>query len=480
MSQLLGRQDANNKVALKAGVWYVISSILVKMISVISTPIFTRLMSTDEYGVFSTFSSWYSLFLVVYTLDLNISIGRAKIDYPDKLDDYIGSMQTLSLVFSLLLSAVMFIFIQPLSEFFELPVIATALLLIYLIASPVINFFQSGYRYKYQYKQNMAIAWYTAIVTVGVSLALIFLIDYNNAILRMIGLVAANVVLAVIFWVISIKNKHVNFNLEYWKYSLKISLPMIFHSLSLNLLSQSNRIIITKFIGMESVALYSLVQNYAALIMIVTDAINQGWQPWFHDNFASGKEEVKKNANLLSVFICYVGLACVAMGPEAVFILGGEQYADAVVCVFPLVMCVICQCLYSHYINVEINQKKTQYAALGTITAAILNVGLNIVLVPIFGYEIAAYVTFGCYCLLLVLHCLITRLVLKIKIYNDRFIFGAMIVTALIAWLLTFTYQYTVLRWIVIAVGFISFLIVFRKFIINFFKNIKKKVKEKK
>lgn len=249
MVQRLKEQASGNKgVALKAGVWYVISSILVRMISVITTPIFTRLLSTEEYGIVSTFSSWYSMFLIIYTLNLNISIGRAKLDYPDKLEDYIGSMQLLSLIVSLIISGILAIFIKPISEFLELPIMATGFLLIYLIASPSISFYQSGYRYNYQYKQNIGIAWYVALSTVCLSILLIYLVDYNNAVLRIAGLVAPYVVLAFIFWFLTFKNKHAKFSMEYWKYGLKISLPMILHSISLSILSQSNRIIISKFI----------------------------------------------------------------------------------------------------------------------------------------------------------------------------------------------------------------------------------------
>ena len=156
MSDISKSKTLNSKVALRAGVWYVVSSVLVRMVSVITTPIFTRMLSTDEYGVVSTFSAWYSLFLVIYSLNLTVSIGRAKLDYPDKLDEYIGSMQLLSLLVSIAISIFIIIFIKPLSVFFDLSVPATFLLVIYLIATPSINFFQSGYRYKYLYKQNIA------------------------------------------------------------------------------------------------------------------------------------------------------------------------------------------------------------------------------------------------------------------------------------------------------------------------------------
>ena len=372
------RKEDSGSIALKAGIWYVVSSVLVRLVSIITTPIFTRLLSTEEYGIVSTFSSWYSMFFVIYSLNLTISIGRAKLDYPDKLDDYIGASQLLSLIVSLALSIIIFVFIKPMSSFFELPEIATILLLLYLIASPTINFFQSGYRYKYKYKQNIAIAWYTTFSTALLSLILIYFVNYDNAILRIIGLSAPSILLSLFFWIKAIKNKNVRINFEYWKYGLAISLPMIIHSLSMNILSQSDRIVISKYWGSTFVAYYSLVQNYAILLNVVTEAINQAWQPWFHDNyFAHNHEQIKNNTNKLVIFFCYIGLACIGIGPEAILILGGTQYSSAVSCIPPLVLGTVCQCIYTNYINIELHLKKTKYAAEGTIIAAILNIVLN-------------------------------------------------------------------------------------------------------
>ncbi len=88
-------------VALKAGMWYVVSSVMVKAVSVITTPIFTRILTTDEYGYVSTFATWYSLLLVICSLNLTYSIGRAKIDFPDKLDDYIAHLSFYHCLFQL-------------------------------------------------------------------------------------------------------------------------------------------------------------------------------------------------------------------------------------------------------------------------------------------------------------------------------------------------------------------------------------------
>lgn len=468
----------NGNIAFKAGVWYIISSILVKMISIITTPIFTRMLSTDEYGTVATFSSWYSMFLVIYGLNLWTSIGRAKIDFPDKLDEYIGSIQLLSILFSLVISGVMCVFIAPLSTFFDLSQFGTILLLLYLIASPTINFMQSGFRYKYKYKENIFLAWYIAVSTVLLSLVLIFGMDGNRAELRMIGLVIPSLAAFLFFTVKSLKHGHLKINPGYWKYGLSISLPMILHSISLNILGQSDRVVISKFCDPTPVAYYSLVRNFALLILVVTDAMNQAWQPWFHDSYHAGNTEgIRKNAKQLVLLVCYIGLACVAVGPEVIYVLGGEQYAQAAGCLPPMVLGVVCQCVYTHYINIELHHKKTKYASIGTVIAAALNLILNLIFVPIFGYVAAAYTTFVSYYVLLILHCFITRRKLEVHLYDDRFMIASMLVTAVVALLVSVTYEHILLRCLVILIGFMSFLWIFRSFMSAYIQGFKEKIK---
>ncbi|RHO90792.1 lipopolysaccharide biosynthesis protein [uncultured Clostridium sp.] len=458
----------SGNTALKAGVWYVISSIMVKAISIITTPIFTRMLSTSEYGTVSTFTSWSGLLLTFFTLNLTYSIGRAKLDYPDKLDDYVGSMQLLSLLVSSVICVIMLAFLKPVSTFMELSESATILLILYLLFTPAINFKQNTFRYRYQYKQNVGIAWYIALSTVICSLALMIMLDGDKALYRIIGITLPTIVLSIFIWICTLKNHNVCYNKEYWKYGWALSGPLILHTVSMNILSQSDRIFISKICGAEATGIYSLAYNYGILLSIVTNAVADGWLPWFHDNYyAKNYADIRKNAKKIVLLGCYVGLACVALAPEAIIILGGKKYLTGIYCVPPVVLGIVCQYIYTHYVNIEMHLKKTKFVSQGTISAAIINIILNAIFIPRFGYIAAAYTTLASYLMLLIVHFLITRRVLKIKLYDDVFMFLAMLVTGCVSVLISITYNYTILRYIVIGLGFVSFLISFRSYLYN-------------
>ncbi|MDO5157124.1 MAG: oligosaccharide flippase family protein [Eubacteriales bacterium] len=458
-------------LALKAGAWYVVSSVVVKAISIITTPIFTRLLSKSEYGTVATFSSWHALLLIFCTLNLTYSIGRAKLDFKGQLDDYIGSMQLLSGIVSFFLLMVTIIFINPISVLLELSKPATLILVVYLFFGPTVSFYQNGFRYQYKYKQNIAIAWYIALGTVFFSLFFVLSNEAYRAEWRMAGIAFPTILLSSAFWINSIRHKRLNFNKEYWKYGLSISLPLILHTLSLNLLSQSDRIFISKMCGTEDTALYSLVYNYSLFLSIVMNSIADGWLPWFHDNYFSGnKELIHKNSKKLVVLGCYIGLGCIAIAPEAILLLGGKDYLLGLPCVLPVVLGVTCQYIYTHYVNIELHLKKTKYVSGGTIFATVLNLVLNLILIPRYGFVAAAYTTLASYIALLIIHFGITRIKLRIRLYDDPFMFGAMIVTSLVAVVVTMTYDNIVARYGLLVVGFLTFLLYFKEYIGSFLK----------
>ena len=208
------------------------------------------------------------------------------------------------------------------------------------------------------------------------------------------------------------------------------------------------------------------------------NAISDGWLPWFHDNlFAGNKELIKHNSKKLVILGCYIGLACIGFAPEAIIILGGNEYIQALPCVLPVVLGVVCQYIYTHYVNIEMHLKKTKYVSEGTIFATVLNLILNAIFIPIFGYLAAAYTTLASYFALMVVHFLITYKRLGMKLYNNIFMFVSMLLTSAVGTIISFTYEYEIIRYGLIIIGFISFLFFFREYVKGFIVKIKAKKK---
>ena len=60
----------NVPVEVKASIYYTICSIVQKCIVLITLPIFTRLMTTQQYGQYSIYQSWMNIVAIFATLNL--------------------------------------------------------------------------------------------------------------------------------------------------------------------------------------------------------------------------------------------------------------------------------------------------------------------------------------------------------------------------------------------------------------------------
>ena len=49
---------------VKASLWYTVCNVINKGLALLSTPIFTRIMTEEQYGTFSVFQSWYSILII--------------------------------------------------------------------------------------------------------------------------------------------------------------------------------------------------------------------------------------------------------------------------------------------------------------------------------------------------------------------------------------------------------------------------------
>ena len=84
-------------VAVRAAVWFTFCNLLQKGITMISMPIFTRLLTTEQYGEFTVYQSWYSIINVIVTFNLSGNLilnGMSK--YENRRNEFISSIQTLS------------------------------------------------------------------------------------------------------------------------------------------------------------------------------------------------------------------------------------------------------------------------------------------------------------------------------------------------------------------------------------------------
>ena len=209
---------------------------------------------------------------------------------------------------------------------------------------------------------------------------------------------------ALIYAFILRKNQKL-FNKEYWKYALKLDIPLIPHYLSMTVLGSSDRIMINSLCGKAFTALYSVPYNASMVMQIVTSSINSSFIPWTYQK-CKDKEYRKLNefSSILLILIMAITLIPSLFAPELVWLLGSSKYSDSMWVVPPVSCSVFFMFLYSLFSNIELYYEKSKNIMIASTGAAIGNVILNYTFIGLFGYIAAAYTTLACYIFLSASH----------------------------------------------------------------------------
>lgn len=444
--------------AIRAGLNYTVGNLLTKGLSFLSVILFARLMSTGDYGIFNTFSSYVSMLGVVIGFAMHVSVRNAKLDYPGRLEAYCSSITLITLANTLVFLVLAVVFRKQLSQWLSVPEILVGLIVVESFANAILMVYNEYLAMYYRSKKYVTLSLIYALVGMGLSLIFVcFLFPNARYFGRALGTTLPLLLIAIyILWEFY-RQARPRVSREYWRYSLKISLPIVPHGLSQLVLGQFDRIMIKKSLGDEAAGLYSFANNVGWIYQIVTNSLDTAWCPWF---FQKMKDEaygtIRKSGSLYGVAVSVMAVCLLLVSPEVILIMGGAKYAESCTVVMPIILGAYFAFLFTLFSCVEYYYKKTKLIALGTVAAAILNVVLNSLFIPRYGFQAAAYTTAFCYLCYLLIHIGFARKIHGRNLYPMPVIFacilGVTAMTFVCLWLVNAFW----IRWGILLAGMLA------------------------
>ena len=408
---------------VKAGTWYTLTNFFTIGISFLTLPIFTRLLSTEDYGITSVYSSYLNIFVIVFSLDVVASIQRGKFDFKDNYNQFVSSVLFLGTISFIIFSLLILAFQSFFSKMLDLEPILLYVLLINAFFAFVQNLVLAKFRVEYNYKKISLIQIANSLIGVILSIILITRFFTNTKYLgRILGsslpvIISGFILLLYIFT----QGKEI-INKIYWKYALIISVPLILHNLAGIINAQFDRIFINKYIGSSEAGIYSFAYNVGMIIDVLWASTNQAWVPWFYERMdANNYSAIRKRAKNFRDFFTLAYILILFVSPEIIKVMADKRYWDGLVIVPYIFMAYYFNLMYSFEVNVEFYTRKTHLISIGTILGAALNVVLNIALIPKYGYVIAAVTTVISNFFMFVFHFIIANYLLRIRIFGMRF-----------------------------------------------------------
>ncbi|WP_040213541.1 lipopolysaccharide biosynthesis protein [Clostridium polynesiense] len=464
-------------VQVRASLWFLICTFLQKGISLITTPIFTRILTTSEYGKYSVFNSWLSIITVFVSLNLYSGVyTQGMVKFEGERKQYASSLQGLCLTLVVAWTIIYLIFHDWLNNLFELTTVQMLAMLLMIWTTACFNFWSVEQRIDFKYSKLVLI---TLLVSIAKPVLGVFLVlnSTDKVTARILGLLLVEVVAYTGLFAVQMYRGRKFCVRKFWKYALLFNLPLLPHYLSTSVLSSADRIMIGYMVGEDAAGIYNLAYSVSLIMTMFNTALIQTVEPWLYKKIKAGEiAGISKIAYPTFIIIAGVNVILIAFAPEIIAIFAPIEYMDAIWVIPPIAMSVFFMFAYTFFAVFEFYFEKTHYITFATVAGAVLNIVLNYHAIRIWGYYAAGYTTLLCYVIYAILHYYFMKKICKeylngAEAYNDKILLIITVVFMAIAFAFLITYRDVVVRYLLILV-FTTILIVKRKIIVLAIKNL--------
>ena len=410
---------------VRASFWFLVATFFQRGISVITTPIFTRLMSTAEYGQYNVFLSWMDIFTIFVSLKLYAGVFSAGyVKFEENRNKFAASLQGLCFTLTLIWVVIYIVFKDIFNQMTSLSTVQTFAMFSMIWTTSIFSFWSVEQRTDNKYIQLIVV---TIIVSVLKPLLGIILVTNTDdkVTSRILGLAVVEFIVYIALFIRDIYKGKTFFDKKYWLYALGFNIPLIPHYLSMAILNSSDRIMIKKLVGKSAAGIYGLAYSISMIMTLFNTALIQTLEPWIFKKIKNkATRDIDKVVYMAMAIIAIVNIILIAFAPEAVRIFAPKEYYDAIWVIPPVAMSVFFMFSYSMFATFEFYYEKKKYISISTLCGAMTNIVLNYIFIKIFGYQAAGYTTLVCYMIYALLHYFVMRKVckeeLKEKVFDEK------------------------------------------------------------
>ena len=396
---------------------YLFATIATKALSFISIPVYTRLLTVEDYGIVNVFMSMVGIVAVLLTLSSEVSISRYYYDAKDEEDfkRFVGTSIRLTSIILLITTTIFILGLTIISNIVDMPRRLTLCLIPVALFNITNSIFTQIYNPQMQSKKIAIVSSVQSYSAFAISVICIVLIKNEKYYGYIYGNIIAMALLGV-YMIRQIKPFYIScFDKTYIPYILKYCLPYIPDSLSGIVLAQFSRIFIGNNQGYTLAGSYSLVVNMAMLMVVVIQITNNAWVPYYF-RYMNDKDykSIINDFNLIWRLTLVAAIGLSFFGKEIAEILAKKDFLDLMP-LLPLLVSgyVFHQWAYVYLRNVGYSKRMmwNSYSYMISGTALVI---LNMILVPRYQGYGAAIATLLSYMLLFVFTYVVNRFVIKI------------------------------------------------------------------
>lgn len=475
MKKLL-KQFEHMSAGTMASIAFFFASMVSSGISYIVTPIYTRLLTPEVYGQTSIFLTWVQIFGIVAMFCLSYGVfNNGMIDHKEKRDEFSFSMLILSNVITIIFSLIVLSLYPMIKKVLDFDFSLLVLMCVLFFFQPAYNFWTARQRYELRYRYTVIWTIILALISPLVAIFCVLFWDDKQLYARIFGAEAPLILLYIGFYIYLAKKSNWKLETKYWKTAILFNLPLIPHYLSMYLLSNSNKLLISNIVGDNAVAYYSVAHSVASIVTIIWSSINASLVPYTYEKCKN--RDYKAISQITSPILTAFALICMAVtmfAPEIVSVMATNDYLEAIYVIPPIMGGLFFQVQYFIYANIVYYYKKPKYVMFASLISVVMNLVIGWFLIYKFGYLAAGYTMLICYFLQALLDFFAMKYVVKENVYNMKHIGVLSFFVVLVSLLSNLFYSLWFVRYIIVFL-LVVVAILCRKKLLSGLKNMRRR-----
>ncbi len=362
-------------------------------------PIYTRIFSPNEYGVIDLIATFISFLTLFLYMGLDSATARYYVDSENDRDRQLTASTGLIYLTGLAFAVAMisFLLLSQLSQLILKSPGYEQILILAIVTVPftlISGYCQLLFRWRFESTRFAVTAVTSLFFQAGLSIYLVVFVRVG-----IIGIYIAGLANAVIFSAINLwltrSSFAFTFSISRLKGLLGFGLPLIPFSLGYYTMTYSNRYFLINFSGLREVGLYGIGYRMASLIGLLVVGFQYAWGPFVYSSYKDedAKQMFAEIFSYVSTILCFAMVVLSLFSKEILMIFTTRAYVEAYK-VVPFLAAGIVAYTLGGYFTIGIGiAKKNIHRAWGGTVAALINLGLNYVLIPPLGVIGAAIAT---------------------------------------------------------------------------------------
>lgn len=402
----ISNQYKGISLPVRAAFWLIVGNILIKGVYFISTPIFTRIMPSEEYGKVAIFYSAQSIVPILANWDGSYgAYQKGLFKYQDNEKVFTAAVQFLTSLLSILAFTVLYFVYDSISGWFTFPKKMLGLLFLYSMMQPAYMNWFACLQKEFRYMPAVASSLLFCVLTVSGSLMAVIIIAPTAEIKYGIELMIS-VLFFSIFYIINVFKfgsllKNLKAVMTYCIFFVKFQAPCVIHSLTLVILNQIDRIMIGNMVGKSETAYYSVAYAVGYSIVFIVTSLENVMTPWRYRRMDEKDYKIiKGKTNYIIILLSMGVIAFMMVSPEIISVFFPKEYYDAIYSIPPIISSVFFLFLYNSFIKIETYYENTRYITCVAVGCAVFNILANGIGIKVFGYIACGYTTLFSYILL--------------------------------------------------------------------------------